>query len=163
LALNFYGNIVIRLENLSHYSKMLLRHQSCLTSGLLTGFLTVRFSVLYSLPILLFSFFLSILQVLGSNLCSLSAVPEDRMPVNLTQGAIERMSTQDFSCDKGEFHPELQVIGLENSRIWLSDGSHYNVGLLFKSLDEMGCSDWLQIGSTVKLTHFGVCAAENYK
>jgi len=81
------------------------------------------------------------------------------MDLNLMQGAIERMYSDNLSCDEEEFKPVLQVIHMESSPLWLSDGSHSTIAMLSPDLDEEfeylpDSSKRLQKGSFVKLTNF---------
>jgi hypothetical protein len=55
---------------------------------------------------------------------------------NLTQGAIERMYSYNFSCDEEEFKPVLQVIHMESSPLWLSDGTHSTIAIISPDLEE---------------------------
>jgi len=76
-------------------------------------------------------------QVLCSIFHSLSAVRRDRIEgENLTQGAIERMYNDNFSCDEEEFKPVLQVIHMETSPLWLSDGTHSTIAIISPDLEE---------------------------
>jgi hypothetical protein len=72
----------------------------------------------------------------------------------LTQGAIMRMSSPDFYCDQ-EFKPVLQVIHAINSRIYLSDGTHYTVGILFNDFKSRMTYPF------VKPTHLANCVLKN--
>ncbi|XP_061366097.1 replication protein A 70 kDa DNA-binding subunit A-like [Gastrolobium bilobum] len=87
--------------------------------------------------------------------------------VNLTEGAISTMSSDDFSSE--DLRPVLQVIDLklvqssqhshsERYRLVLSDGSLYQQGMLGTQKNELIHSGRLQKGSVVKLTQF-VCNA----
>jgi len=83
------------------------------------------------------------------------------MTVNLTQGAIITMC---FTSE--EFQPVLQVFDLklvqsqlnssttERYRVVLSDGLHYQQGMLALHKNELVHSGRLQKGSIVKLTQF---------
>ncbi|KAI9125199.1 hypothetical protein K1719_003815 [Acacia pycnantha] len=89
------------------------------------------------------------------------------MAANLTDGAIMTMCRDDFSC--GDLQPVLQVIDLklmqsqqhnntERYRLVLSDGSHFQQGMLATPKNELVHSGRLQKGSVVKLTQY-VCNA----
>ena len=85
------------------------------------------------------------------------------MSVNLTEGAVMSMSRDDFSSE--DMKPVLQIINLkpvqslqQNSteRYWLvlSDGSHYQQGMLAPQKNELVNTGRLQEGSIVKLTQY---------
>ncbi|XP_054791912.1 LOW QUALITY PROTEIN: replication protein A 70 kDa DNA-binding subunit A-like [Prosopis cineraria] len=85
------------------------------------------------------------------------------MAANLTGGAIITMCRDDFSCE--DLKPVLQVIDLklvqsqqhnntERYRLVLSDGSHYQQGMLATQKNELVHAGRLQKGSVVKLTQF---------
>ncbi|KAJ1396889.1 Zinc finger, CCHC-type [Sesbania bispinosa] len=85
------------------------------------------------------------------------------MAVNLTQGAIETMCSDNFSSE--ELQPVLQVIDLkllqsqqnsavERYRLVMSDGKYYQQGMLATQKNELVRSRSLQKGSVVRLTQF---------
>lgn len=94
------------------------------------------------------------------------------MAVNLTEGAITIMCRDDFSSE--DLKPVLQVIDLklvqsqqhsatERYRLVLSDGSHYQQGMLATQKNELVHSGRLQKGSVVKLTQFICNVVQNRK
>ncbi|XP_028759424.1 replication protein A 70 kDa DNA-binding subunit A-like [Neltuma alba] len=85
------------------------------------------------------------------------------MAASLTGGAIMTMCRDDFSCE--DLKPVLQVIDLklvqsqqhnstERYRLVLSDGSHYQQGMLATQKNELVHAGRLQKGSVVKLNQF---------
>lgn len=91
------------------------------------------------------------------------------MAVNLTQGAIVTMC---FTSE--DLHPVLQVIdlklvqsqqnsGTERYRVVLSDGLHYQQGMLATQKNELVHSGRLQKGSIVKLSQFICNVVQNRK
>lgn len=85
------------------------------------------------------------------------------MAINLTEGAIASLSSGESSAD---FHPILQVTDLrlvntanqsqERYRLVLSDGAHFQQGMLATQKNELVRSQSLQKGSVIQLTQF-VC------
>ena len=94
------------------------------------------------------------------------------MAVNLTESAIMTMCRDDFSSE--DLKPVLQVIDLklvqsqqhsstERYRLVLSDGSHYQQGMLATQKNELVNSGRLQKGSVVMLTQFICNVVQNRK
>jgi len=91
------------------------------------------------------------------------------MAVNLTQGAIVTMC---FTTE--DLHPVLQVIdlkqvqsqqnsGTERYRVVLSDGLHYQQGMLATQKNELVHNGRLQKGSIVKLSQYICNDVQNRK
>lgn len=94
------------------------------------------------------------------------------MAVNLTRGAITTMCSDDLNSE--DLKPVLQVIDLklvqsqtnsttERYRLVLSDGSHYQQGMLATQKNELVYSGKLQKGSVVKLTQSICNVVQNRK
>ncbi|XP_058784422.1 uncharacterized protein LOC131659223 [Vicia villosa] len=81
-------------------------------------------------------------------------------PVNLTQGAIEIMFSDEYSCDKG-FRPVLQILFMSINSLLLSDGLYANTVNLPKNLTELVRTRRLQTWSVIKVTHFYVSVIQN--
>ncbi|KAI4327970.1 hypothetical protein L6164_020372 [Bauhinia variegata] len=94
------------------------------------------------------------------------------MAANLTEGAITFMCRDDFSSE--DLKPVLQVIDLklvqaqqhsatERYRLVLSDGSHYQQGMLATQKNELVHTGRLQKGSVVRLTQYICNVVQNRK
>ncbi|XP_058772972.1 uncharacterized protein LOC131647076 [Vicia villosa] len=84
------------------------------------------------------------------------------MAMKLTEGAIARICSNDsvYSCDP-EFHPTLQVIGVESRCVMLSDGLNSNVGLLVGNLFNPVFIEKLQKWPIIILTHYKLSRSMN--